>query len=95
MPGSNVRHCGGVYLRDTRLYDVKDDADLIHGQLFVVVQSQNHALALGEVADCFGLHSNERRVRGGSCPNSAPTDLQNSSTDFRGTLMTEASQSTM
>jgi hypothetical protein len=41
-------------LRDARVGDAEDLADLLGGQIFVVVQGDDHALALGELADGVG-----------------------------------------
>jgi hypothetical protein len=40
-----------VNLRDARLDDAEGEADLAHGELFVVVEREDKALLLGQLLD--------------------------------------------
>ena len=68
-PGAKVQDGRGVNLRDPRFHNAKDESDLLHGRLFVVVESHNQALTLGQIADClcqpfphFGMQVAEQRI---------------------------------
>jgi hypothetical protein len=50
-PDSKVQHGGSANLGDPRFRDTENKSDLLHADLFVVVKSQDQALAFGQVID--------------------------------------------
>jgi hypothetical protein len=38
-PGTKMKDCGGVNLRNPRFYDIKDESDLPHGRFLAPVQT--------------------------------------------------------
>src|ERR1700761_8014298 len=58
LAGSKVREAstqpqdrGGVNLRNARFDHAQDEADLLHGGFFVVVEGHDEPLALGQLTD--------------------------------------------
>src|ERR1700733_5732155 len=53
-PSTKMKDGGGVNLRYSRFHDTDDMPDLFHGDIFVVVEGHDKALALGQRVDRIG-----------------------------------------
>src|SRR3984885_5941419 len=49
---AKMQDSGGMNLRDPGFHDAKDEPNLLHGRLFVVVKGHDQALPFGQIADC-------------------------------------------